>query len=384
MPTPEQHALLSASSAHMWLHCPPSAQLGAQQPDRTSPDAERGRLAHAIAELKLRKRYVGPMGPKTFAKQMDKLKADPLYGPEMDKATDEYLDAIEDAVLAYPEKPFVTAEQRVDFSRWVPEGFGTADCILIGSGILHVIDYKNGAGVPVDAEANPQMMLYALGALARYEGFYRAETVRMTIVQPHAGGVKSAELPAAALLDWANNVLAPAALRAFTGQGAQTPGDWCRFCRVKAQCRARNRMEQLEAFGQDAPELYSDADLGAILDRARGLAAWVKDVEDYVLRRSLDGHPVPGWKAVAGRAVREFDDPVRAEQQLIAAGIDKELLYVRRPLTLAQVEKIVGKKEFTAIVGDRVVTPPGKPTLVPDTDPRPAYCAAAEAFKNEI
>lgn len=384
MPTPEQHALLSASSAKMWLSCPPSARLGAQQPDRTSPDAERGRLAHAIAELKLRKRYVGPMGPKTFAKQMDKLKADPLYGPEMDKATDEYLDAIEDAVLAYPEKPFVTAEQRVDFSRWVPEGFGTADCILIGSGILHVIDYKNGAGVPVDAEANPQMMLYALGALARYEGFYRVDTVRMTIVQPHAGGVKSAEMPAVALLDWANNVLAPAALRAFTGQGAQTPGDWCRFCRVKAQCRARNRMEQLEAFGQDAPELYSDADLGAILDRARGLAAWVKDVEDYVLRRSLDGHTVPGWKAVAGRSVREFDDPARAEQQLIDAGIDKELLYVRKPLTLAQVEKIVGKKEFTVIVGDRVITPPGKPTLVPETDPRPAYCAAAEAFKNEI
>lgn len=381
MATPEKHALLSASSAERWLNCPPSARLSESIEDTTSEYAAAGRLAHAIAELKLRKQYIEPMGPKTFSTRLNRLKKDPLYDAEMDHTTDEYMEAIEDAVLAFPERPYIAAEQMVDFSTFVPEGFGTSDCIMIGSGVLHIVDYKHGQGVPVEAENNPQMMLYALGALLRYKDFYVIDTVRMTIVQPRAGGVKSAEIAAADLINWGVDVVRPKAKLAYDGEGDQHAGDWCRFCKIKAICRKRGDYLTLEAFGKKDPPTFTDAEIGAILNRARGLAAWVKDVEEYALSQTLAGNTIPGWKAVAGRSVREFDDPDAAFAALVAAGVNENMLYTRKPLTLAQAEKAVGKKDFAAIVGDHIITPPGKPALVQESDPRPAYNAAAEVFK---
>ena len=381
MPTPETHALLSASSAERWLHCTPSARLCEGAEEATSEYAQAGRLAHAIAELKARKQFVEPMGPKAFSTRLNKLKKDPLYDAEMDKTTDEYLEFLQEASLKFSERPYVALEQMVDFSSIVPGGFGTSDCIMIGNSILHIIDYKHGQGVTVEAEENPQMRLYAIGALLRYSGFYSIDTVRMSIVQPRAGGNKTAEMSKDALIDWGVTYVQPRAKMADKGEGEQSPGDWCRFCRIKAKCRARGKYLALEAFGNKDPVTYSDDEIGDILKRARGLSAWVKDMEDYALSQSLAGVYIPGWKAVAGRSVREFDDADAAFHDLIAAGVQEDMLYTRKPLTLAQAEKVVGKKDFAAIAGSHIITPPGKPTLVPETDPRPKFNAAEEAFK---
>lgn len=380
MPTPEKHALLSASSAERWMHCPPSARLAESLPDSTSPYAEAGRVAHAIAELKLRKQYLEPMGPRKFSAALNKLKAAPGFDAEMLSTTDTYLDFINETFLAFPARPYIAVEQLVDFSAYVPEGFGTADCILIGDNVLHIIDYKHGQGHPVEAQDNPQLKLYALGAVDRYCMIYNIDTVHMSIVQPRVGGIKSWETTRNALTEWGTKTVRPLAKTAFAGEGEQTPGDWCTFCKLKGCCRARGRYLALEAFGTKPAPTYSDQELGDILRRAKGLSAWVKDLEDYVLQAALAGREIPGWKAVEGRSIRQFDDISAAFKDLIAAGYDEALLYERRPLTLAQLEKALGKKAFQDAAGGHVVTPPGKPALVPETDKRQAINAAAQAF----
>lgn len=382
MPTPETHALLSASSAERWLHCTPSVRLTQGLPDTTSPYAEAGRLAHAIAELRLRKLFLESMGPKTFAARLNKLKKDPAFDPEMLHTTEEYADFVHEQALAFPARPYVAVEQRVDFSSFVPDGFGTADCILIGSNVLHVIDYKHGQGHPVEAEENPQLKLYALGALMRYYQLYTIETVRISIVQPRAGGIKTWETAKDALIDWGVQTVRPLAKKAFVGEGEQIPGTWCTFCKLKGNCRARGQHLALEAFGQKPAPTYSLQELGDILQRARGLATWVKDLEDYALQAELSGQDIPGWKAVEGRSVRQFDDPSAALADLLAAGYDEALFYERKPLTLAQIEKVLGKKAFQEAAGGHIVTPPGKPTLVPESDKRQPINAAANAFTN--
>lgn len=380
MPTPEKHALLSASSADRWLHCTPSARLTEGLPDRSTQYTQEGRLAHAIGELRLRKQFLEPMSQKAFTARLNKLKKDPSFDPEMLHTTEEYLDFVVEQVLAFPHRPYVAVEQQLDLSDFVPEGFGTADCILIGDGVLHVIDYKHGQGNPVDAEDNPQLKLYALGALMRYHQLYSIETVRMSIVQPRAGGIKTWETSRDALIDWGVSTVRPLADKAFAGEGEQTPGAWCQFCKLKGSCRARGQYLALEAFGQKPAATFSHEELGDILRRAQGLAGWVKDLEDYALQAELSGQDIPGWKAVEGRSVRQFDDPQAALAALKAAGFDEALFYERRQLTLAQLEKALGKKAFQEAAGAHIITPPGKPTLVPDTDKRQAINAAAEAF----
>lgn len=380
MPTPEKHALLSASSADRWMHCPPSARLTASLPDTTSDYAQAGRVAHAIGELRLRKQFLEPMSQKTFTARLNKLKKDPHFDPEMLRTTEEYADFVTEQALAFSARPYVAVEQVVDFSSFVPEGFGTADCILIGSDVLHIIDYKHGQGHPVDAQDNPQLKLYALGAIMRYYQFYSIQIVRMSIVQPRAGGIKTWETTREALIDWGVQTVRPLAKAAFAGEGEPAPGDWCAFCKLKGNCRARGQYLALEAFGQKPAPTYSDQELGDILRRAKGLAAWAKDLEDYALQAALAGRDIPGWKAVEGRSIRQFDDPTAAFNDLIAAGYDEALLYERKPLTLAQLEKALGKKAFQDAAGAHIVTPPGKPTLAPESDKRQAINAAAQAF----
>lgn len=380
MPTPEKHALLSASSADRWMHCPPSARLTEGLPDTTSEYAQAGRVAHAIAELRLRKQFLEPMSQKTFTLRLNKIKKDPHFDPEMLHTTEEYADFVTEQALAFPAQPYVAVEQQLDLGSFVPEGFGTADCVLIGAGVLHVIDYKHGQGHPVEAQDNPQLKLYALGAIMRYYQFYDIQTVRMSIVQPRAGGIKTWDTTREALIDWGVQTVRPLAKMAFAGEGDQTPGDWCVFCKLKGSCRARGQYLALEAFGQQPGPTYSDQELGDILRRAKGLAAWVKDLEDYALQAALAGREIPGWKPVEGRSIRQFDDVTAAFNDLMAAGYDEALLYERRPLTLAQLEKALGKKAFQEAAGCHIVTPPGKPTLVPASDKRQAINAAAQAF----
>lgn len=397
MPTPEQHAVLSASSAHRWLNCPPSARLAERFPEQTSPYAEAGRVAHTIAELKARKYFLEPMSTRTYNANLKKLQADPNYDKGMEENTDAYLEVLKETALAFEKAPFVALETRVDFSDYVPEGFGTADCIMIGADTIAIIDYKNGAGVPVEAEENPQMKLYALGALQVYAPIY-GDTIQravLKIVQPNAGGTKIWETTVQALKVWANDTILPTAQMAYHGAGEFSAGDWCRFCPAKAQCSARaKQMLELEPMvdavpllsakpgetSKNAPALLSDAEIGDVLKRAQTLAAWVEDLEEYALSASLAGREITGFKAVEGRGSREWNDQDAAFQTLQRRGVAEVLLWERKPCSVAGLEKSLGKKAFAEAAAGLVVKKPGKPTLVPNSDRRPAYNAAAIAF----
>lgn len=404
---PIKHALLGASSAHRWLNCPPSARLTENMPDTESPYAAAGTLAHEIAEFKARKYFLEPMSTRTYNSRLKKLQASEHYDKGMDSSTDAYLEHLKARAMSYPTQPAVALEVHVDFSDIVPEGFGTADCVMIGSGYLDVIDYKNGSGVVIEAENNPQMMLYAWGALRLYKPIFgdTIHTVHMSIVQPNAGGVREWECSTLELFSWACDVAERAEL-AHEGKGDFAPGDWCRFCKAKAQCSARAaKMLELEPMVGDIPArsasesdifkiaraqaagektvgLLTDFEVGSILTKARGISDWVKDLEAYALTATLEGHQIAGWKAVAGRGTRDWIGGTdTAFPALQANGIDEALLYERKPVSVAGLEKALGKKTFAEAAEGLWTKSPGKPTLVPESDGRPPYNAAVAAFE---
>ena len=366
------HAVLSASGASRWLACTPSARLEEQFPDSTSEYAKEGTLAHEVCELKVRKNLIEQMPTRTYNTKLKKLKENELWQDEMDKFTDAYLEYIQELVHSYSCSPAVMVEKKVDFSQYVPEGFGTADCIVIAEGTMHIIDFKYGKGVAVSAENNPQMKLYALGAYLEYSMLYPIEKIKMAIVQPRLENEASeSEIFVAELMDWAENVVKPLAEKAYKGEGTYIAGNHCRFCRAKATCRERARMN-LEAskFEMRAGALLSDTEVGEALKMAQDLAKWAEDLKEYALTESLKGKIIPGWKAVEGRSVRAFKDTDLAIKTIIDSGIDEALLYERKQLTLAQIEKLLGTKQFKELVGELVEKAPGKPTLVLETDKR--------------
>ena len=394
MPTPEKHALLSASSASRWLHCTAAPRFEDQFPESTSEYAEQGRLAHAICELKVIKHFTSSLKPRTYTTRLNKLKKDPLYDPEMDKTSDLYLEHLVEKAMQYDVKPNVSAEVRVDFAEYVPEGFGTCDCVMIGGDTLNITDYKHGKGVPVSAESNPQMRLYALGALKRYRPVYgdRIKNVCMTIDQPRIQDAPSSEtITVEELLTWGESIK-PIAAKAYMGLGEFCPGEYCRFCRGRVKCRARaDQNTALEEFKDCVPEnaekpplfgqeTLSDAEIGDLLVRGKELVKWYKDLEDYALGAILKGENIPGWKAVAGRSNRTFTDTDAAFKAAMAAGYDESLLYERKPKTLTELEKLMGKTEFADKLGEFVVKPIGKPALAPLTDKREAYSPAVADF----
>ena len=391
---PEKHALLGASSAERWLNCPPSARLGEQFPDTASSYAAAGTLAHAIAELKARKYFTEPMSTRSFNSRLKKLKEDPNYDKGMDAVTDTYLEHLKSLAMSYGSvQPFVALETRVNFEDYVPEGFGTADCVIIGADRMCVVDYKNGAGVLVAAEANPQMMLYALGALKVFAPIYgdAIRNIHLSIVQPNAGGIREWGCTVDDLREWGETVVKPAASLAWEGKGDFAPGDWCRFCRARARCSARaKQMLELEPLKGAIPEgdsydpedsVLTDAQVGDVLTRALDLEAWVKDLKDYALTASLHGHQIAGWKAVEGRSSREWADQDAAFTTLQDRGIPEALLWERKPASVAGLEKALGKKDFEEASSGLVVKRPGKPALVPESDKRPPYSPAAAAFE---
>lgn len=397
MPTSEQHALLSASSSHRWLRCPPSVRLTENFPKKTSSYAEAGRIAHAIAELKARKYLVEPMSTRTYNSRLKKLQAELYYDKGMDAATDLYLEYLKEVAMSFEKPPFVALETRVDYSEYAEGGFGTADCIMIGADRIAIIDYKNGAGVPVEAEANPQMMLYALGALKTYGPIFgdSIKEATLAIVQPNAGGIKSWNTSVAHMQLWGAMVVQPAAKLAIAGEGEFCAGDWCRFCPAKAQCSARAaKMLQIEpiavtnlppdASPTEQPkavmDLLSDKAVGDALSRGRALVAWVKDLEEYALAAALNGRDIAGFKVVEGRGSREWADTDAAFKTLQERGVAEALLYERKPATVAGLEKALGKKAFAEAADGLVIKKPGKPALVPVSDKRPAYSAAEIAF----
>lgn len=381
------HALLSASGAHRWLLCTPSAKLEEQFPDSTSTYAEEGTLAHELCEIKVNKALLG-LTIKEYNSALKKIKGNKLYQNEMDKYTDEYLDYILEKVHSFDYPPTIIVEKRVDFSSYVPEGFGTADCIILGDGELHIVDFKYGKGVEVSAEYNPQMMLYALGAYLEYSFLFQIEAVKMTIVQPRIGNISEYSMLVEELLEWAELTVKPKAQMAWLGNGDYTAGEHCKFCRAKASCRERARKNlETEKFELKKGPLLSPGEIGEALKKAVDLAKWAEDLKEYALAESLKGNDIPGWKAVEGRGSRNFADNDLAIKKLKDAGIAEELLYERKQYTLAQIEKLIGAKEFKNIVGDLVVKNPGKPTLVIETDKRDRISnkvTAAEDFADEI
>lgn len=384
--TERDHALLSASSAHRWLICTPSARLEEQFPDTTSDYAREGTLAHEIAELKLRKQFTEPMSQSTYSRRLNKFKKHELYQEEMLKHTDTYLDYLREITIGMDVQPYVAIERQIDFSQVVPEGFGTVDCLIIGGDTLYITDFKYGKGVLVSAEDNPQMKLYALGAYFAYSFLYPIKLVKLAIVQPRLDSISEWKISAKDLLAWGEKIK-PIAAKAFAGEGEFVPGEHCKFCRAKAQCRARAEMyTALSDFGMKKPPLLTNEEVGEILKQAQGLEAWVKALKEYALSACLEGEEIPGWKAVEGRSTRVYKDIDQAFKHLAKNGIDEALLYERVPLTVAKLEKALGKKEFTSLLVEKglVEKTPGKPTIAPVSDKRPAITnkpSAAEDFQ---
>ena len=387
------HALLGPSNAYQWAACPPSARLSEGLPDTGSEAAKEGTLAHELAELKLRNYFHSvDFGKRKLAAAVKKLKENPLWDDEMMGYTDDYMDYVKAAALSFPAEPTVAIEKKVDISEYVPECFGTADCLLIGSGVIHVIDFKYGKSPSgrVEAENNLQMQLYALGAWTASRMLYRVDRIRMSIVQPRLpDGITEWEIPLEKLLE-TGEWIRERALLAWKGEGEYHPDEkTCRFCRAKGRCRARAEKNIEMAFAPakgKLPPLISNEEMGKYLLQGQDVAKWLSDLQDCALQECLAGRDVPGWKAVEGRSTRKWTDMDAAFGRLIESGINAAVLWERKPVTLAQIEKIVGKKDFAECVGEYVVKETGKPALVQESDNRPAITnrvAAAEAFKEE-
>lgn len=383
-----KHAILSASSAHRWINCPPSVKLCENLPGGTSVYAEEGTLAHEICELKVRKTFLEPMSAKTYTTRLNKLKKHELFKNEMLGYTDDYLEYVQKIVHSYDIAPVIAVEKKVEFKEIVKDGYGTADCIIVAGDTLTIIDFKYGKGVPVSAENNPQMMLYAIGAYNAFSFLYDIKKVKMSIVQPRLSKeVSEFELPIDEILKWGNEVVKPAAELAYAGEGEFKAGEHCTFCGVRATCRERAR-KNLEAdfYDMKLPPLLTDEEVGEALKKAQDLAKWAEHLKEYALTESLKGKIIPGWKAVNGRSVRVFTNTEEAVKKLISSGINEALLYKRELHTLAQMEKIVGVKEFNSMVGDLIDKAPGKPALVLESDKRERITnitTAVEDFKGD-
>ena len=380
------HALLSASSSHRWLECPPSVMMTADLPDTAGEAAAEGTLAHRICEERLDSIIEKGIWPK---KASPKVRLDERYRPVMEEHADTFVAYVMDLYEGLKEKSpdaLLMSEQRLDFSRWVPDGFGTGDALVIGDGTLHVIDYKYGKGVPVFAEDNPQLRLYALGALEAYDDLYGIETVVTHIVQPRLDSQTSETLTASSLLDWAENFVKPRAKLAAKGEGDMNPGEWCRFCKVKATCRARAEQQlALVKYEFQSPLLLTPEEIGDILGRVDELSKWAKSVKDYALQTAVNnGETFPGWKLVRGRANRKLVDDGDVADILLKAGCEAREIFALKGLT--DLEEIVGNKKLAELLGDRIYKPDGRPTLAPATDKRPEITSgrtAADDFADD-
>ena len=358
-----KHAILSASGAHRWLNCTPSARLELEFDDNSGEAAAEGTAAHALSEHKLRKAL----------KMRSKKPVSPYDSDEMDNYTDGYveyvLEVIEQAKQTCSD-PLILIEQRLDFSKYVPDGFGTGDCVIIADGTLHIIDFKYGQGVLVSAEDNPQMKLYALGALDLFDGIYDIEMVSMTIYQPREN-ISTSTVSKESLYRWAEEVLKPKAELAFAGDGNYCPGEWCQFCRAAVKCRARAEAKmKLATFEFALPPLLSDEEIAEILSSIGDLTRWTNEIIAYATDAAVNhGKKWPGFKVVEGRSNRKYKDEEAVAEAAKNAGYRD--IYKQSLITITEMEKLMGKTKFNEVLGGLIMKPPGKPTLVPVSDKRP-------------
>ncbi len=370
---PSKHARCSASAAYRWINCPGSVALSDQCQDPGSSNyADEGTLAHTVAELKLR-HEIGELTDLEYQEQRIALQENAYYTGEMEEATDFYVEVVLESLAAAGGGAELMIEQRLDLSKWIPEGFGTSDVVIIGGGMIQAIDLKYGKGVKVKAKNNPQLRLYGLGAANLFGSLYDFDTVRTTIVQPRLDHVDSETSLLKELLLWGEEEVAPRAIMAMEGTDYLVAGDWCRFCPAKARCRKRAEFNlELARMEFQRPPLLSDEEIGEVLTKAEHLKKWAEEVSEYALTEALSGKHFDGWKLVEGRSIRKYADEVKVAETLKAAGFDEAMLYQRKLYGITDMEKLVGKKKLAATLGDLLIKPQGKPVLVPESDKRQA------------
>ena len=372
------HAVLSASASHRWLNCPPSVRLTEKLEDKVSTYALEGTDAHELCaylvETALGRKARDPTENLTF------------YNEEMQHCAEEYRNYVVEQIeiaKTYSRDPTVLVEQRLDFSKWVPEGFGTGDCIIVADGLLQIIDYKHGLGVLVSAGddehgGNSQMMCYALGALEAFGDIYDINQIKMTIFQPRRDNVSTYTISKDDLLKWADEVLAPTAQLAYTGKGEFKAGDHCQFCKVKATCRKRAEYNlELAKYDFEMPATLDDIEIAAILAKVDEMISWGNDIKEYALQQVQSGVHFDGWKIVEGRSNRKFTDEAAVAFKVKDAGYDP---YEKKLLGITAMSTLLGKKKFEELLGELVYKPPGKPALVPESDKRPAMNTAIDDF----
>ncbi|NFL76212.1 DUF2800 domain-containing protein [Clostridium sporogenes] len=358
------HAVLSASGSHRWLHCLPSARLELEFVNNESNAAAEGTAAHALCEHKLKKAL----------HMRSKRPISDYNTDEMEEHSDAYVEFVMEQLEMAKQSctdPLVLIEQRLDFSCYVPQGFGTGDCIIIADKKLHIIDFKYGMGVLVDVVDNPQMKLYALGALEIYDSLYDIEEVSMTIFQPRRENVSTWTISVKELKDWAENELKPKALMAYDGEGEYLPGEWCTFCRAAVKCRARAE-EKLKLAQSEfkLPPLLTDAEIEEVLAKLTDLTKWANEIISYATDAAVNhGKEWHGFKIVEGRSVRKYKDEDAVAEAAKANGYKD--IYRQSLITLTEMQKLMGKAKFEEILGGLIHKPPGKPTLVPLSDKRP-------------
>lgn len=372
-----KHAVLSASSSERWLNCPPSARLCEAYEDKGSDYAAEGTDAHTLCEHRLKQALGIPAE--------DPIENLSWYNEEMEECAAGYaayvMELLETAKLTCSD-PVVMIEQRVDFSRWVQDGFGTADCILIADGVLNIVDYKHGKGVEVSAEGNTQLSLYSLGALEIFDGIYDIDRVCVHIFQPRKSNVVSSMMDKSDLYEWADTELTQKAQLAYEGQGNFSCGEWCRFCKAKAECRERAEANlALARYEFQSPALLDDEEIADILGKVDALTAWASDVKEYALQQAVSGKEWTGWKLIEGRSNRKYTSEAAVAATVEGAGYDP---YERKVLGVTAMQKLLGKTRFEELLAPYIEKPQGKPTLVPESDKRPAMNTAKNDFMEEF
>lgn len=383
------HALLSPSSAHRWLNCTKAPRLEAGLPDKGSAYAREGTIAHRACELTGKLRFK-KISTETYLADMQKLRADKDWNDEMLHTAEIYADHLSERAIEYAEFPHIAFEVPVNISDYVPKAFGRCDCVMLGRDALIITDYKHGKGVPVPADKNPQLMLYALGALKKYRPVFgeAIKTVAIYIDQPRLAAYGGWHCTTETLLEWGESIK-PIAQKAYAGEGEFHAGDWCRFCRANGICAAQaqqqlHSLDKWEPLDQRQNPLLSPAELGDALTRGKNLVAWYERVKENALAAILQGKKIPGYKAVEGRSTRAWIDQEYALKRLQELGVEEKLLYNHAPKSLAQIEKALGPKAFRNLAADLVCRPAGKATLADADDPREEFGGAVADFINAV
>lgn len=372
-----KHALLSASGASRWMNCTPSARLEEVEANKmTSSYAKEGTLAHEFAELGVKK-ALSKITPETYLDKTKLLKKSEYYSQEMIDEVGKYVDAVTksfEKARKVTKDAVIQIEERLDFSHIVENGFGTGDAVIIADGVLEVIDLKYGMGILVYAKENPQLMLYGSGALRNYELMYDIHTVRLTVAQPRRNHFDSWDISATELRNWGENTVKPRAEMAYAGEGKQVPGDWCKFCKIKPKCRALTNVS-LELAKHDfaEPLTLTDEEILGVYEMSNVLSDWLKSVNTYVLDRAIEGKDWKGYKLVEGRSTRKWNNQEKVIETLKKNKFKEEDFTTKKLAGIVAIEKLVSKDKFDEMLGEYISKPQGAPTVVKDSDKRPAF-----------